>query len=62
MTLQSQGIVVEGGAAEVSTDAGQPQVHEEDEEHLDKTNQSNCSTVNQNSDSVKTFRDKKHRL
>ena len=44
MTLQSQGIVVEGGAAEVSTDAGQPQVHEEDEEHLDKTNQSNCST------------------
>ena len=41
MTLQSQGIVVEGGAAEVSTDAGQPQVHEE---HLDKTNQSNCST------------------
>ena len=44
MTLQLQGIVVEGGAAEVSTDAGQPQVHEEDEEHLDKTNQSNCST------------------
>ena len=32
MTLQSQGIVVEGGAAEVSTDAGQPQAHEEDEE------------------------------
>lgn len=32
MTLQSQGIVVEGGAAEVSTHAGQPQVHEEDEE------------------------------
>lgn len=32
MTLQSQGIVVEGGAAEVLTDAGQPQVHEEDEE------------------------------
>lgn len=32
MTLQSQGIVVDGGAAEVSTDAGQPQVHEEDEE------------------------------
>ena len=31
MTLQSQGIVVEGGAAEVSTDAGQPQVHEDDE-------------------------------
>ena len=28
-------------------------------QHLDKTNQSNCSTVNQNSDSVKTFRDKK---
>lgn len=32
MTLRSQGIVVEGGAEEVSTDAGQPQVHEEDEE------------------------------
>lgn len=32
MTLQSQGIVVEGVAEEVSTDAGQPQVHEEDEE------------------------------
>lgn len=32
MTLQSQGIVVDGGAAEVLTDAGQPQVHEEDEE------------------------------
>lgn len=32
MTLQSQVIVVEGGAEEVSTDAGQPQVHEEDEE------------------------------
>ena len=32
MTLRSQGIVVEGGAAEVLTDAGQPQVHEEDEE------------------------------
>ena len=32
MTLQSQGSVVDGGAAEVSTDAGQPQVHEEDEE------------------------------
>lgn len=32
MTLQSQGIVVDGGAAEVSTDAGQSQVHEEDEE------------------------------
>jgi len=28
----------------------------------DKTNRSDCSTVNQNSDSVKTFRDKKHRL
>lgn len=27
-------------------------------QHLDKTNQSNCSTVNQNSDYVKTFRDK----
>lgn len=32
MTLQSQGIVVDGGAEEVSTDAGQPQVNEEDEE------------------------------
>jgi len=32
MTLQSHGIVVEGVAEEVSTDAGQPQVHEEDEE------------------------------
>ncbi len=32
MTLQSQGIVVEGGTEEVSTDAGQPQVHEDDEE------------------------------
>jgi len=32
MTLQSQGIVVDGGAEEVSTDAGQPQAHEEDEE------------------------------
>ena len=32
MTLRSQGIVVEGGAEEVSTDAGQPQAHEEDEE------------------------------
>lgn len=32
MTLQSQVIVVEGGAEEVSTDAGQPQAHEEDEE------------------------------
>lgn len=32
MTLQSQGIVVDAGAAEVTTDAGQPQVHEEDEE------------------------------
>ena len=31
MTLQSQGIVVDGGAEEVSTDAGQPQVHEEDD-------------------------------
>ena len=32
MTLQSQGIVVDGGAEDVSTDAGQPQAHEEDEE------------------------------
>lgn len=32
MTLQSQGIVVEGVAEEVSTDAGQPQAHEEDDE------------------------------
>ena len=32
MTLQSQGIVVDGGAEEVLTDAGQPQAHEEDEE------------------------------
>lgn len=32
MTLRSQGIVVEGVVEEVSTDAGQPQVHEEDEE------------------------------
>ena len=32
MTLQSHGIGVEGVAEEVSTDAGQPQVHEEDEE------------------------------
>ena len=32
MTLQSQGVVVDGGAEEVSTDAGQPQVHEEYEE------------------------------
>ena len=31
MTLQSQGIVVDGGAAEVLTDAGQPQVNEDDE-------------------------------
>ena len=31
MTLQSQGIVVEGGAAEVSTDAGQPQANEDDD-------------------------------
>lgn len=28
MTLRSQGIVVEGGAEEVSTDAGQPQANE----------------------------------
>ena len=32
MILQSHGIGVESGAEEVSTDAGQPQVHEEDEE------------------------------
>ena len=32
MTLQSQGIGLESEAAEVTTDAGQPQVHEEDEE------------------------------
>ena len=31
MILQSQGIVVDGGAAEVSTDAGQPQVHEDED-------------------------------
>lgn len=31
MTLQSQGIVVEGGTKEVSTDAGQTQIHEDDE-------------------------------
>lgn len=31
MTLQSHGIGVESGAEEVSTDAGQPQVHEEDD-------------------------------
>ena len=31
MTLQSQGIVVDGGAAEVPTDAGQPQVHEDED-------------------------------
>ena len=31
MILQSHGIDVENGAEEVSTDAGQPQVHEEDE-------------------------------
>ena len=31
MTLRSQGIGVESGAEEVSTDAGQPQVHEDDE-------------------------------
>jgi len=32
MILQSHGIGVENGAEEVPTDAGQPQVHEEDEE------------------------------
>lgn len=32
MILQSHGIGVESGAEEVSTDTGQPQVHEEDEE------------------------------
>ncbi len=32
MTLKSHGIGLESEAAEVSTDAGQPQVHEEDEE------------------------------
>ncbi len=31
MILQSHGIGVESGAEEVSTDAGQPQVHEDDE-------------------------------
>lgn len=31
MTLQSQGIVVDGGAAEVSTDAGQPQANEDED-------------------------------
>lgn len=31
MTLQSQGIGVESGAEEVSTDTGQPQVHEDDD-------------------------------
>ena len=31
MTLQSQGIVVEGVAAEVSTDAGQPHANEDDD-------------------------------
>lgn len=31
MTLQSHGIVVEGVAEEVSTDAGQPQANEDDE-------------------------------
>ena len=31
MILQSHWIDVENGAEEVSTDAGQPQVHEEDE-------------------------------
>lgn len=32
MILQSHGIGLESEAAEVSTDAGQPQVHDEDEE------------------------------
>ena len=32
MILQSHGIGVENGAEEIPTDAGQPQVHEEDEE------------------------------
>ena len=32
MILQSHGIGLESEAAEVTTDAGQPQVHEEDEE------------------------------
>lgn len=31
MILQSHGIGVESGAEEVSTDVGQPQVHEDDE-------------------------------
>lgn len=31
MTLQSQGIGVESGAEEVSTDTGKPQVHEDDD-------------------------------
>lgn len=31
MILQSQGIVVEGGAEEVSTDAGQPQANEDED-------------------------------
>lgn len=31
MTLQSQGIVVEGVAEEVSTDAGQPQANEDED-------------------------------
>lgn len=31
MTLQSHGIVVEGVAEEVSTDAGQPQANEDDD-------------------------------
>lgn len=33
MILQSHGIGVESGAEEVSTDAGQPQVHEDDESY-----------------------------
>lgn len=32
MILQSHGIGLESETAEVTTDAGQPQVHEEDEE------------------------------
>ena len=32
MILQSHGIGVESGAEEVSTDAGQPQVHEDEEQ------------------------------
>ena len=31
MILQSHGIVVDGGVAEVPTDAGQPQVHEDED-------------------------------